>query len=326
MKAAVFKDIKTIEYMEDYPKPSIGPDDALVRVHYCGICGSDIVNFKDKLYQVPLIMGHELIGEVVELGENLTDFIIGDKVVGVNVKLDVTSKQLLGLGVFIDGGFAEYVKIPKQFLFHAPKSTPLKEGSLVESFSVAVRAVKKSRMEENQKVVILGGGSIGMVTLMTILVLKKPEYIVVIEPHEFLRNKALNLGATAVFPPSKAQLRKFFRKNGSPNYVFECAGNEKSFNMAMDIVNRGGSIILEGLSKGKLIIPLLLILSKEVNIQGVLSHDREDILDAVKLLDSGKIDSSKFISKIITLKDIQETFESYLVPGERKFLKIIVEI
>ena len=121
MKAAVFKDVKKIEYIEDYPKPDIGPNDVLVKVHYCGICGSDIVNFKERLYQVPIIMGHELIGEIVELGKSVTDFKIGDKVLGINVKLDITSKQLLGLGIFIDGGFAEFVKIPKQFLNLAGK-------------------------------------------------------------------------------------------------------------------------------------------------------------------------------------------------------------
>ncbi len=326
MKAAVFKDVQKIEFVKDYPKPHVGPDDALVKVHYCGICGSDIVNFRDKLYQTPIIMGHELSGEIVELGENIHDFKEGDKVVGVNVKLKLTSKQLLGLGIFIDGGFAEYVKVPRQFLFHAPKNIPLKEASLVESFAIAMRAIKKSRMDNNQKIVIIGGGSIGLVTMMTIIAIRKPEYIIVIEPHQFLRNKALELGATATFTPSKTQLRKFFKENGDPNFIFECAGNEKAFTMAVDIVNRGGTIVLEGLFRGKLSIPLLLLLDKEICIQPVLSHDNEDINDAIKLIESKKIDPSFLISKIIDLQHVEDTFKSYLTPGERNFLKILVQI
>ena len=326
MKAAVFKEIKTIEYTEDYPKPTIGPDDALVKVHYCGICGSDIVNFRDKLYQTPIIMGHEISGEIVELGEKITDFRVGDEVVGVNVKLKLTSKQLLGLGVFIDGGFAEFVRVPRQFLFHAPKNIPLKESSQVESFAIAMRAIKKSRIDEGQKIAIIGGGSIGLVTMMTLIAVKKPEYIIVIEPHEFLRNKAMELGATAVFPPRKGKLRKFFKENEPPDYIYECAGNEKAFIMAVDLINRGGTITLEGLFRGKISIPLLQLLNKEACIQPVLSHDEDDINNAIKLIESKEVDPSVLISKIIKLEDIQETFESYLVPAERKFLKNIVEI
>ena len=68
IKAAVFEDIQKIVYREDYPKPSIGPEDVLVKVHYCGICGSDVTAFKFKMYQVPLVMGHEISGEVAKIG------------------------------------------------------------------------------------------------------------------------------------------------------------------------------------------------------------------------------------------------------------------
>jgi threonine dehydrogenase-like Zn-dependent dehydrogenase len=86
-----------------------------VKSHYCGICGSDITNFKYKMYQVPLIMGHEISGDVVEIGENISKAKIGDKVACINVSTDVSGGQLRGLGIFQDGGFAEYVKVPKEF-------------------------------------------------------------------------------------------------------------------------------------------------------------------------------------------------------------------
>ena len=83
----------------DYPKPIIGNNDVLVKVHYCGICGSDITNFKYKMYQVPLIMGHEFSGEVFEIGQSITDIKIGDKVCGINVALDLTEGGNLELSV-----------------------------------------------------------------------------------------------------------------------------------------------------------------------------------------------------------------------------------
>ena len=122
MRAAVFEDIKKIVYKEDYPRPIAETNDVLVKVDYCGICGSDITNFKLKMYQVPLIMGHEFTGEVVELGSEINDVEVGDKVCGINVALDIDQGQLDGMGIFKDGGFAEFVKVPRKYLFKIPES------------------------------------------------------------------------------------------------------------------------------------------------------------------------------------------------------------
>ena len=146
MKAAVFEDVKKIVYREDYPKPEVGPDDAIVKVHYCGICGSDITNFKYKMYQVHLVMGHEISGEVIEIGENVSEVKIGDKVGCFTVLLDLSEGKLKGLGTFQDGGFAEYVKVPKDWVFKIPPNISMKEAVLIETFSLAIRAFKLSRM------------------------------------------------------------------------------------------------------------------------------------------------------------------------------------
>ncbi|NHI92616.1 MAG: hypothetical protein EAX96_08940 [Candidatus Lokiarchaeota archaeon] len=326
MKAAVFKDLKCLEYTENYPKPIIGPEDALVKVHYCGICGSDLTNFKNKLYQVPLIMGHELAGEVVELGQNLTGFKIGDKVLGINVKLDVMGQELRGLGIFSDGGFAEYVKVHKNFLFHAPSNISLKNCTLVESIAVAIRAIKLSEIGENQKIMIIGGGNIGLITLMTLISLKSPEYTIVVEPFEFLRKKAEEFGATQVFPPSKVRIKNFLKKMGAPSFIFDCAGNEKSFKLSMDLVKRGGSVILLGIFQGSVTFPLLYLISNEIRLQGILGHDREDILEAIEIIEQKKVDPSKISSKIVHIEKIQEAFEDLLKPEKRNFLKTIIKI
>ncbi|TFG05763.1 MAG: hypothetical protein EU536_00890 [Promethearchaeota archaeon] len=326
MRAAVFEDIYRIVYVEDYPRPTPGPDDALVKVYYCGICGSDITNFRSKLYKTPLIMGHEFAGEVVELGENIRGFQIGDRVVGINVRLDVFKDELKGLGVFNDGGFAEYVKVPKEFLFHAPKKTPFEECVIVESCAVAIRAMRLAKLESNQRIVIIGGGNVGLATLSVLQSELNPSYIIVIEPHEYLREMALELGATAVFAPIKNKIRKYFNEKGAPNYIIECVGNERAFKLALDLVSREGKIVLEGMYRGNVTFPLMLMNSKEICIQGVLSHSRDNILQAIQLFETKKIQASKFISEIVPLQNIQKAFERYLEPGDRKFIKLVVKI
>ncbi|NVM43538.1 MAG: alcohol dehydrogenase catalytic domain-containing protein [Candidatus Lokiarchaeota archaeon] len=326
MKAAVFIDVNKIVYREDYPKPSPGPDDVIVKTHYCGICGSDITNFKLKMYQVPLIMGHEFTGEVIEIGSNITDIKQGDKVCGINVALDLDQGQLEGMGIFMDGGFAEFVKVPRKFLFQIPKSVSTKEAVMIESFANACRAIKLSNITGNQNIIIIGAGNIGLCFLSYLLIEKKPNYLIVIEPEAFLREKAMEFGATESFPPNPAKIKKFIKRNGKPTYIFDCAGNQKSILMAIDLIKKGGAVILEGVFKGKVSFPMFLLNSKEVSIKGVLGHDREDILCAIDFFSQGKINADKYISQIIPIQDIQKAFERFIDPGEREFIKLVVKL
>ena len=311
----------------DYPKPIITNDDVLVKVHYCGICGSDITNFKYKMYQVPLVMGHEFSGEVVEIGENITDIKIGDKVCGINVAIDISEGGTLdGLGIFKDGGFAEYVKVPQKYLFKIPESISTKEAALIESFANATRAEKLSKIEENQNILIIGAGNIGLCFLNYFLSEKKPNYIAVVELQEFLREKAKEMGAIDALPPNKVKIKKFIKKFGSPTYIFDCAGNEQTLRLAIDLIKKGGTVVLVGIFKGNISLPMFLLNNKEVCLQGVLGHDREDILTSIEFFKKKSLNINNLISEIIPLDDIQKTFERFIEPGERKFIKILVKM
>jgi len=325
MKAAVFIDVKKIEYREDYPKPSPGEEDVIVKTHFCGICGSDITNYKFKMYQAPLIMGHEFTGEVVEIGANITDIKKGDKVCGINVALDIDQGQLDGLGIFKDGGFAEFVKVPRKYLFQIPDSVSTKEAVMIESFANVCRAVKLSDITENQKIIIIGAGNIGLCFLSYLLIKKTPQYIIAIEPQPFLREKAKEFGATEAFPPNPTKIKKFLKRNGKPTYIFDCAGNQKSILLAINLIKKGGDIILEGVFKGKVTFPMFLLNSKEITIKGVLSHDREDIFCALNFFSQNKIDPNKYLSQIIPIQDIQNAFEKFLDPGQREFIKLVIK-
>ena len=325
MKAAVFEEIKKIVIKNDYPDPIPGPDDVIVKVHYCGICGTDVSNFKVKIYQVPLIMGHEFAGEVVEIGEHITDISVGDEVCGINVSLDVSTGQLDGMGIFQDGGFAELVRVPKKYLFKIPKNISTKEAIMIESFANAVRGTRLSEIGPKEKIAIIGGGNIGLCFMDYLIAEKKPKYVIVIEPQEFLREKAIEFGADSTFPPNMARIKRFTKKNGFPSFVFDCAGNEKSIILAIDLIKRGGTILLEGVHKGSINFPIFLINSKEVCLKGCLGHDREDILSAINFFTQKKVNANKFISQIVSLDDIQETFRLFLESRERKFIKIAVK-
>jgi 2-desacetyl-2-hydroxyethyl bacteriochlorophyllide A dehydrogenase len=325
MKAAVIEDIQKIVYKEDYPKPSPGPNEAIVKVHYCGICGSDITNFKYKMYNFPLVMGHEITGVVEEIGKNITHVKVGDRVICVNVSLDVSKGDLKGIGMFQDGGFAEYVKVPKICLFPIPKNVSIKDAVMAETFALTMRAFKLSKIQENESILIIGGGNVGLSFLKALLLEKKPNYVVVVEPNKFLQQKALKLGANDSVGTSRAKVKKIIKRLGPPSFIFDCVGNEQTISNAINFIKKGGKILLEGIHKGNITFPLFMLNSKEVNLQGCLGHDREDILASIDLFAHEKVDASQFISEVIALEDIQQTFERFLNSENREFVKLVVK-
>jgi len=271
-------------------------------------------------------MGHEISGEIAEIGENISGLSIGDKIVAMNVALDVGKGELRGLGIFENGGFAEYVKVRRTSVFSIPQGTSIKDAAMIESFANITRAIKTSRIKENEKILIMGGGNIGLAFLDTIISERNPQYVIVIEPHEFLREKAIELGATDSLPPSKAKIRKILKSSGPPSFIFDTVGSENTILMGIDLIQKGGTILIEGIQKGTISLPTFQIINKEVFIKGCLGHDKEDILAAIDLFAKNKVHPDRFISKVISLKDIQNTFQLFLEPGERKFIKILVKM
>ncbi len=272
-------------------------------------------------------MGHEISGEVVEIGQNVTEVKVGDKVICFNVSFDISGGNLVGMGMFQDGGFQEYVKVPKRSLFHIPENVSIKDAVMIESFALTMRAFKLSRIGKNEKILIIGGGNVGLCFLKALLIEKDPKYTVVVEPHEFLRNKATEIGASFAIAPGRAKIRKITKKLGDPTFIFDCVGNEETISNSVNYIKKGGTILLEGIHKGGITFPMFMINSKEVTLKGCLGHDCDDILAAIKLFANNKIDTSLFISETVPLNNIQKTFERFLEStGKRNFVKILVEI
>mgnify|MGYP003934242963 CR=1 FL=1 len=304
----------------------ISEDEVLIKVKYAGICGSDLTNFKKKLYQVPLVMGHESVGKVVEIGKNAKEFLIGDNVCAINVKLDIAKGNLNALGIFQDGGFAEYMKAPEDFLFKIPESLSLKEAVMIESFANISRALKISEIGSREKIFIIGAGNIGLCFLNALLIDKDPQYVAVVEPHQYLRKKALELGAATAVPPDKRKIKRILKDIENPTYIFDCVANQETIPLDIDIIQRGGTILLEGIFRGSINIPTFLINSKEINLKGCLGHDKDDINAAIKLVQKEGIKPSFFLSEEITLENLQAIFDEMITPSKRDYIKRVINI
>ena len=345
MKAAVFVEKEKIE-IQDIPQPKIGPGEILLKVDYCGICGSDVHAYKSgQLYSPGTVMGHEFSGTVSEIGESVEGFAIGDTVAafpGVSCRecyycirgvsnLCVGSKiPPIGLSTDINGAFAEYVRImhPVRQLTNLPKSISLQEAALIEPYSVSMHSVRKSRFRPGDSVLVIGAGPIGL-AVIKLVALAGAGKITVIEKSTGRLEQAKAFGADEVLNPDVEGIGlydkvRWINNVVGPDVIFECAGFPETFNMALSLARRDGQVMIVSIIEQEtLIFPFVLALN-EVEVKGCFGFVGDDFNCVVNYMSTGRLESKRMISEIISLDDIEEKgFKTLLISPEK--LKILVK-
>lgn len=175
MKATVFRGPGRVEVTE-VPKPKVGPEEVLVRVHYCGICGSDLEAYHTGMYEPGVIIGHEFAGEVVQVGANAQGWKKGERVT-VNDAIPcgfcrscrrdqyTLCESLLMPGVTLNGGMAEYALLPAGALHRLPQGVSTRQGALIEPLAVVLHGIHRSALRPGDRVLVMGAGPIGLLTL-----------------------------------------------------------------------------------------------------------------------------------------------------------------
>jgi (R,R)-butanediol dehydrogenase/meso-butanediol dehydrogenase/diacetyl reductase len=330
MKGLVLQGIKQLEYRTDLKKPQPKKDEVLIAVKYCGICGSDLEAYQHGMVVMPLILGHEFSGEIVELGSDVVDFKLGDRVTGYpgnfcgkcffckSGQVNLCSKTLEGMGLTVDGALAEYIKMPAKCLCKLPTTVSFEEAALTEPLSVGYHGVRMSGIQPDDSVVVIGAGSIGLSTIQALRLRGIREYYIV-EPSEFNKSLALQMGAKEIRNPS--------RINGvGPDFVFDCAGFPKTYKKNLSIVRKGGTVILLGVYFNPAPIPFLQFIMKEINMRGSFGYSFEEFQEVLSLIAEGKYLPDLMISKKVELASaIQEGFLELLRPN-KEVAKILVEI
>jgi 2-desacetyl-2-hydroxyethyl bacteriochlorophyllide A dehydrogenase len=330
MRALVLKAIQQLGFVSDYPRPTLAKDEAIIKVKYCGICGSDLEAFQYGMILMPIIPGHEFSGEIVELGTNIRDWRIGDRVTVYPGSFcgkcyycqrgeeNLCKKMLLGLGLSINGAMAEYVKFPAKYLFKLPDSVSYEEGAIVEPLSVGYHGVKLSKIQPGDTAVVIGAGTIGVSTIQALKLLKTDE-IYVIDPNEFNRNIALQLGAKETKAPM--QINKV-----GPDFVFVCAGFPETYQNAIKIVRGGGTIILLGVHFDPVKTNYLQVIAKEATLKGSFGYSNAEFQEVLKLLAQKKFQPNLLISKKVKLENAVQDGFLELLSKEKKAVKILLEI
>jgi len=345
MKAAVFVKKEKIE-IQDIPQPEIGPGEILLKVAYCGICGSDVHAYKSgQLYLPGTVMGHEFSGTVAELGDAVEGFEIGEHVA---VSPGVACREcfycmrglpnmciggdipVIGLSPNLNGAFAEYVRIarPLRQLTKLPDSISLQEAALVEPYCVAMHSLRKSRFQVGDSVMVIGAGPIGLAVIQ-LLSLAGAGKITVIEKSDVRIDQAVGFGADEALNPDTEGIGLFDKVRTlnnivGPDIIFECAGFPETFNMALSLARRDGQVMVVSIIEQETPIYPFILAVNEVDIKGCYGFDSDDFERVISYMAGGRLEARRMISEVISLSHIQERGFHVLLNSPEK-IKILVE-
>ena len=337
MKAVLYKDIQFVE-MSEIKKPIIADNEALIKVKYAGICGTDlhIFNGLHPRAKPPLVMGHEISGIIDKLNIDRKDIKIGDRVV-INPLISCghclpcregnphLCPNLKLVGIDQNGGFEEYVKVRDDKLYRIPNSLPLDLAALAEPVAVAVHAVRKSKLLVGDKVVVMGGGPIGQLVAL-ICKISGASLIVLSEIILERLNFAKEMGLIPVSSKEGA-IKKVMEmsKGEGADIVYEAVGIQATYDYITELVKIGGKIITIGATNKPIALDMWKVYFWELNLIGTHVYTFKDIEVAIELLNDYPKIFRPFISKIIGLGDLQAELRR-LVEGTSKVMKVLVEL
>jgi (R,R)-butanediol dehydrogenase/meso-butanediol dehydrogenase/diacetyl reductase len=324
LKAAVFHGPGkfNVETLDD---PTPGDGQVVVRVHYCGICGSDLHVAESDIFPVPpegVILGHELAGEVVEVGPGVDRGRVGQNVAVVpynycgaceyctsgRISICQNATDVIGLGAQA-GGFAEYM-IASDRQAVVLDGLPAKAGAIAEPLAVAHHGVDISGIRPGKTALVVGAGPIGALVLQ-VLKANGIETIICSEPSAYRRGLAATLGAGVTIDPTAQSLgdevRKVTGRLGA-DFVFECSGLAEPFNQALDALKPAGTLVELGVGMAPIpIVPVMLVV-REHAIKGALGYS-DYFESSLRLLQSGKIDVDLVVSAERPLEQVGESFD-----------------
>ena len=337
MLAAVYHTNSDVR-IEEFPRPEPGEGEILIRIRASGICGSDLMEWY-RVPRAPLVLGHEVAGEVVETGPGVSRFREGDRVVATHhVPCEDcrycrtgrhTNCPMIRKSGFDPGGFSEYVRVAppnvERGVFHLPDSVSFEEGSFTEPLGCVTRAVRAAGLERGESVTILGSGTAGLLCLQYVLHLGAGP-VFATDSNEYKLRKAMEFGAARAFSPGD-DIASLVKENNSgylSDMVIVCTGARAAIKSAFELVSPSGKILFFAPSDPEFTLDFSFNEYWWSGARIVSSYAAApgDLEDALSLIEKGAVDVEKMITHRFPLRDIREGFALAANPEES--LKIMV--
>ena len=338
MRIAMYYNNRDVR-LEEMPVPEIGPGELLVRIHASGICGSDVMEWY-RLSRAPLVLGHEVAGEVVEVGERVEGYKEGDRVAAAHhVPCNTCHYCLSGHHTVCDtlrqtnfdpGGFAEYVRLPAinvdRGVFPLPDAVSFEEATFIEPLACVLRGQRRAGMQAGKSILIIGSGITGLLHLKLARALGAGK-IVTTDFVPYRLEAAQRFGADATihageYVPSRLQQLNDGRL---ADLVIVCVGAASAIDQALKSVERGGTILFFAPTRPGVTIPLSVndLFFSDVTLTSSYAGSPEDHFQALELLYTRKVEVKDMITHRLSLAETGSGFR--LVAAAQDSIKVIIE-
>jgi len=334
MKVAVYYSNDDIR-IEERTTPSISDGEILVKMRASGICGTDIMQWY-RIKKAPRVLGHEMAGEIVEIGRNVEGFKKVDRVfVSHHVPCykchhclqgNYTACESLHTGNYDPGGFSEFIRIPEENVrygtFLLPERVTFEDAAMIEPLGCIIAGQNQLGLKEGQTVLIIGSGVSGILHIQLAKI--KDAKVIATDIDEYRLNKTIEFGADHVIDAGKYSVNelKDVNDNRLADVVIVCAAAKQAIDNALSSVDRKGKILFFAVPETDISIPSQRFWRDEITVTFSYGASPDDLQKAIEMIDSGIVNVRKMITHRIPLSDIGQGFK--LAAEAKNSLKVVV--
>lgn len=334
MKVAVYYNNGDIR-IEERSIPTLNQGEILVKMEACGICGTDTMEWY-RIKKAPRVLGHEMAGQIVDVGNGVEGFKKGDRVfVSHHVPCyechyclagNHTACEQLHTGNYDPGGFSEFIRVPVENVKYGtlllPPEVTYYDATMIEPLACAIRGQKLAGLKNTHTVLIIGSGISGLFHIQ--LAKLKGSKVIATDISEYRLQKATEFGADYVFDANSYSIDELKDVNDGrlADIVIVCAGAEKAISDALSSVDRNGTILFFAISTKDVVLPSVRFWRDEMTIKFSYGAAPEDLNDAMELISSGKINVREMITHNVPLSEIERGFK--LAMSGKDSLKVLV--
>lgn len=339
MRVAMYYNNKDIR-VEEVPRPQIGPDEVLMRIEASGICGSDVMEWY-RIHKAPLVLGHEVAGRIVEIGDRVKKVQVGDRVAASHhVPCNTCRYCLSGHPTVCDtlrstnfypGGFAELVRIPAinvdRGIYPLPEAMSFEAATFIEPLACVLRAQRIAGLAPGQTVLVLGSGISGLLHIQLARSLGAGK-VIATDVSPFRLQAAQELGAFEVIKAQDLTPERIRQANSGrlADQVIICTGAREAQRQALGLVERGGTVLFFAPTDQGVTIPLSindLFFRNDITLTTSYAGSPADHWRAMQLIDAGVLNIPRLITHRFGLADTVKGFQ--LVAGAQESIKVIIE-
>ncbi|HYA12353.1 MAG TPA: alcohol dehydrogenase catalytic domain-containing protein [Thermodesulfovibrionales bacterium] len=334
MKVAVYHSNDDIR-IEERPIPHISHEEILVKMRASGICGTDVMQWY-RIAKGPRILGHEMAGEITDIGRGVKTFKKGDRVFVSHhvpcykchycIQGNHTACESLHTGNYDPGGFSEFIRVPEENVrygtFVLPENVTFEDATMIEPLGCVISGQNQSGLKEGQSVLIIGSGVSGLLHIQLAKI--NGAKVIAMDINEYKLKKALEFGADNVLDAGKYSADELKSMNGGrlADIVIVCASAKQATDYAISAVDRKGKILFFAVPETEIVIPSLRFWRDEITFMSSYGAAPQDLQGAIELIKGVKVNVREMITHRVGLSNIRQGFQ--LASGAKTSLKVVV--